>query len=60
MHDSAKPNFASWERSMVDRLCQDIWDDNVALRAANEQLRLTNKDLSALLRKQFMQEDDMR
>ena len=58
MHDSAKPNFASWEPSQVARLCHDLWDDNLKLREANEQLRLTNRDLSETLRRKFMMEDD--
>ena len=45
---------------MLADLTHDLWDNNVMLREANEQLRNTNKDLSALLRKQFMQEDDLR
>jgi hypothetical protein len=58
--DTMKPNFASWERGTLDSLAHDLWDNNVTLREANEQLRSTNKDLSALLRKQFMQEDDFK
>jgi hypothetical protein len=61
MNDTAtKPNFAAWELGTLASLCSDLWDDNLKLREANEQLRSTNKDLSALLRKQFMQEDDMK
>lgn len=50
MSDTMKPHFASWERSTVDKLCHDLWDDNVRLRGANEQIRLDNRDLSQLLR----------
>ena len=60
MQDSAKPNFQSWDHTLLTGLAHDLWDNNIMLREANEQLRSTNKDLSALLRKQFMQEDDLR
>jgi len=46
-----KPEFAAWQRHNIDKLCDDLWEDNLRLRDANEQLRLTNKDLSVLLRK---------
>ena len=60
MPDNTKPNFQSWDHTVLAGLANDLWDNNVMLRDANEQLRSTNKDLSALLRKQFMQEDDLR
>ena len=60
MPDSAKPNFRSWDHTVLAGLAHELWGNNVMLREANEQLRSTNKDLSALLRKQFMQEDDLR
>jgi hypothetical protein len=43
---TAKPAFHTWERASVDRLCHDLWDQNVKLRDSNEQLRQDNKDLS--------------
>jgi len=60
MPDNTKPNFKSWDHAVLADLTHDLWDNNVMLREANEQLRNTNKDLSALLRNQFMQEDDLR
>ena len=50
MNDGPKPNFQTWEHSSLARLANDLWDDNLKLREANEQLRLTNKDLSEQLR----------
>ena len=48
-----KPNFAAWDTTMLAKLTHDIWDDNIRLREANEQLRMDNKDLSKLLREQL-------
>jgi hypothetical protein len=50
MSDTMKPHFASWERSTLDKLANDLWDDNIKHRDANEQLRMDNRDLSQLLR----------
>ena len=50
MNDTQKPNFASWELSVLAKLTHDIWDDNIKLRDANEQLRLDLKDAMKLLR----------
>jgi len=60
MNDTPKPNFALLDRVVLDKLANELWDKFIETREANEQLRSTNKDLSALLRKQFMQEDDMK
>lgn len=48
-----KPEFSSWERNNLDRLCGDLWEDNVRLREANEQLRLDLKDAMSLLRQKI-------
>jgi hypothetical protein len=53
-----KPNFASWDHTILAKLAHDIWDDNIKLRDANEQLRLDNKDLSRLLREANTNKDD--
>lgn len=45
-----KPNFAAWDRSALEVFVNELWDDHINLHAANEQLRLDNKDLSRLLR----------
>ena len=47
---SSKPNFATWDRTVLARLAHDLWDQNVVLRGINEQLRLDNKDLSKINR----------
>ena len=51
MNDGPKPNFATWDPAALAKLAHDLWDDNIKLRDANEQLRMTNKDLSEQLRK---------
>lgn len=51
MNDGPKPNFATWDHTLLVELTHDIWDDNIRLREACEQVRLTNKDLSEELRK---------
>lgn len=48
--DSPKPNFASWDTAVLAKLAHDLWDNNIALREANEQLRMDNKDLSKINR----------
>jgi hypothetical protein len=60
MNDTPKPNFAAWRRENIDKFVSELWDDHIKMHEAVEQLRLDNKDLSTLLRKQFMQEDDMK
>ena len=50
MNEQSKPNFDTWSCHSLTKIAHDLWDDNVKLREANEQLRLTNKDLSAQLR----------
>lgn len=50
MHNNSAPYFASWERSSLVKIAHDLWDNNIKLREANEQLRLDNKDLSKLVR----------
>jgi hypothetical protein len=60
MYNGNKPAFHTWEPKLLADLTHDLWDENVKLRNANEQLRMDNKDLSTLLRKQFMQEDDLK
>lgn len=50
MNDGPKPNFATWELSVLAKLAHDLWDDNIKLRDANEQLRMDNKDLSKINR----------
>lgn len=51
-----KPEFKLWERANLDKLCDDLWEDNLRLREANEQLRLDLKDAMKLLRKQLTEE----
>lgn len=50
MKDGHKPNFATWEKSLLAALTHDLWDDNIKLREANEQLRLDLKDAMKLAR----------
>ena len=56
MDESAKPNFASWDLNVLSKLAHDLWDDNIRLREANEQLRIDNKDLSKMLRDRVIKE----
>ena len=58
MDDTVKPNFASWDHGTLSKLAHDLWDNNVKLREANEQLRLDNKDLSAINRELNKDKDD--
>ena len=51
-----KPEFATWQRNNLDKLCGELWDENLRLREANEQLRLDLKDAMSLLRKQLTQQ----
>jgi len=55
---SDKPNFATWNQHLLAELTHELWDENVKLRTANEQLRLDNKDLSRLLREANTNKDD--
>ena len=48
-----KPEFTKWQRNNLDELCGELWDENLRLREANEQLRLDLKDAMSLLRKQL-------
>ena len=52
-----KPEFHLWERHNLDKLCGDIWEDNLRLREANEQLRLDLKDAMKLLRRKITDGD---
>jgi len=56
--DTMKPSFASWERTTLDSLAHDLWDNNVKLREANEQLRLDLKDAMVLVREANRYKDD--
>ena len=58
MNEQSKPNFAVWQCDALAKISHDLWDDNLKLREANEQLRLNNRDLSETLRRKFMMEDD--
>jgi len=51
-----KPEFTKWQRNNLDELCGELWDENLRLREANEQLRLDLKDAMSLLRKQLTDE----
>lgn len=55
---SKKPHFASWEHSLLAKLANDLWDDNIKLREANEQLRNDNKDLSKINRELLKGDQD--
>lgn len=48
---SEKPTFKAWTHENLSKLIDDIWDQNVQLREANEQLRLDLKDAMKELRK---------
>ena len=56
MNDGPKPNFATWDHTLLAALANDIWDDNIKLRDANEQLRMDNKDLSKINRQLLTKE----
>jgi len=58
MNENAKPAFAAWETGNLANLCNDLWDDNVKLRDANEQLRLDLKDAMKLVRQANADKDD--
>ena len=45
-----KPAFSTWEPTVLAELTHDLWDNNIALREANEQLRLDLKDAMKLAR----------
>jgi len=57
MTTTQKPNFKFWEHANVVKLTHDLWDQNVALREANEQLRLDLKDAMRLVRQQYSKDD---
>jgi hypothetical protein len=57
MSDTLKPNFATWDIRNLSKMVHDLWDENKWLRAANEQLRLDNKDLSKLNRELLTKEN---
>lgn len=51
-HDTkTKPSFSTWDRANLERLAHDLWDQNQALRTANEQLRLDRVDAMKLARR---------
>ena len=54
---SEKPAFHTWEPKLLADLTHDLWDENVKLRNANEQLRMDNKDLSKLNRELLTKEN---
>ena len=56
MNDGPKPNFATWDHTLLAALANDIWNDNTKLREANEQLRMDNKDLSKINRELLTKE----
>lgn len=58
MNNTAKPNFATWEHRTLSKLTHDLWDENVRLRDANEQLRLDLKDAMKLVRQANFDKDD--
>ncbi len=60
MNEQNKPNFDAWSVHSVIKIAHELWDDNMKLRAANEQLRVDNKDLLAQLRRKFMTEEDLK
>ena len=45
-----KPSFDTWTHSNLVKLTHELWDDNVRLREANEQLRQDLKDAMKLVR----------
>lgn len=54
----SKPAFHLWERANLEKLTDELWDENQKLRVSNEQLRMDNKDLSKQLREQLTNKDD--
>ena len=52
-----KPTFHLWDRSNIDKIAGELWEDNMMLREANEQLRRDLKDAMRLLREQCNKDD---
>ena len=48
---SEKPTFKAWTQENLANLVEELWDQNIQLREANEQLRLDFKDVMKELRK---------
>lgn len=48
---SEKPSFKVWSQENLSKLVEDLWDQNIQLRDANEQMRLDLKDAMKELRK---------
>ena len=53
-----KPAFNTWDRSNLDKMVNELWDQNKQLREAVEQLRLDNRDLSKQLRECLRKDHD--
>jgi hypothetical protein len=52
-----KPTFSTWDRSNLDKITSELWDNNIQLREANEQLRNDLKDAMRLLREARNKDD---
>lgn len=52
-----KPSFHLWDRSNLDKIADELWNDNLKLREANEQLRMDLKDAMRLLRESHNKDD---
>lgn len=57
MDSPNKPTFHLWDRSNLDKIAGELWDANVQLREANEQLRNDLKDSMRLLREANNRDD---
>lgn len=55
--DKNKPVFHLWSRENLDRIADELWNDNLRLREANEQLRNDLKDAMRLLREAQNKDD---
>jgi len=57
MLNQNKPVFSTWDRLNLDKIVSELWDNNIELREANEQLRNDLKDAMRLLREARNKDD---
>lgn len=57
MDSRSKPTFNLWDRSNLEKIVGELWDDNLMLRESNEQLRRDLKDAMRLLREANNKDD---
>ena len=52
-----QPNFETWQRDNLVRICQDCYAALLAEQSANEQLRLDLKDAMKMARQQILKDN---